>query len=269
MTKYAAAGRRRPDLGEPALGQDDLGASSGGSGNSCSRSSIQRSRSGRGTSAGRAPGRHHRAEQQHERQALGQPRLERRQRVDIGRAGARTERHVAAAALADRRAERSFERARRGTAASSSRRAGRLPLEPAAADRAVLLPRSPACGARLSRVEPLAAATRTSTTGRPRRAARSIGASGLIVRPLCHGAQASPRCTSAPSRASPAGRGAGTAPVGRAGIASESACSTEIASMSGGSPTALDWKIVSSRFSAASSRRTLKTRGRSEQAGIL
>ena len=52
-------------------------------------------------------------------------------------------------------------------------------------------------------------------------------------------------------------------------IASEIACSTEIASIKGGSPTALDLKIVLSRFAAPSSRRTLNTCGRSEQAGIL
>ena len=49
----------------------------------------------------------------------------------------------------------------------------------------------------------------------------------------------------------------------------DSASSTEIASMKGGSPTALDRLIVCSAFSAHSASFTLKTRGRSEASGIL
>src|SRR4051794_10819537 len=50
--------------------------------------------------------------------------------------------------------------------------------------------------------------------------------------------------------------------------ASEIACRTEMPSIKGGSPTALERKMASSRF-PFSNKWTLKTRGRSPQAGIL
>ena len=51
--------------------------------------------------------------------------------------------------------------------------------------------------------------------------------------------------------------------------ASESACSTEMASISGGSPTAFDRWIVSGCASAHSAMATLKIGGTSEASGIL
>ena len=178
---------------------------------------------------------------------------------------------VAAAALADRGPERQLERAappRRSPACARALR-DRLPLQPAAADRADRWPRAvTSIAAPASRgVEPLAAATCTSTTGSPRgEQLRAATAASEVMR-AASAARALPSsldARSAPAPASPAGRAAGRAdspPM--LAIASESACSTEIASISGGSPTALERKIVASRFSRPPSRRMLKTRGRS------
>ncbi len=49
----------------------------------------------------------------------------------------------------------------------------------------------------------------------------------------------------------------------------DSASSTEMPSMKGGSPTAFERRIVRSRFSDHSASATLNTRGRSEASGIL
>ena len=57
--------------------------------------------------------------------------------------------------------------------------------------------------------------------------------------------------------------------VGKLATAIEIASSAEIASMKGGSPTALERPMVGSRFSEKSVSLTLKTFGRSEASGIL
>src|SRR6266702_6107041 len=55
----------------------------------------------------------------------------------------------------------------------------------------------------------------------------------------------------------------------RLAMASLMASQTEIASISGGPPIALDRKIVAARFGASSSSRALKIGGRSRLPGIL
>ena len=166
-----------------------------------------------------------------------------------GRISSNSTRDMAAAALAERRAERKVARVhgRRRRRQQRARRGLALVLQVAAADRAGdAVGRDHHLGSRPRAAWSLARPARSPARRLARHAPppRARRASAAITRPLPHrappSAGAAPRSPSAPAPASPARRAAAARRRPHAATASRSAWNTAMPSISGGSPTALE-----------------------------